>query len=328
MARYTPGNVSDANLSTELGKIAQALDTSDSMLNLAMLYAQPDKFREGSLVLADGTTWNPGSGPGVYCYIDGAWVLLKSNGRELLAADRTYYVRTDGSDSNTGLADTAGGAFLTIQKAIDIIRSSLDIGAGVTVTIQLADGTYTTTCTIGSFVGAGSLVIQGNSVTPANVLCNVTAGCFTMNRANVTIKWLKVASSAGIGFIISDWSQVISVGVDFGACAVVHMAITTWSSCTMSGAYTISGASQAHFYLLSCSRVTSTGLLVTITGTPAITNYVDASSAATAYLNTTTYSGSATGTRYNVRQNSILETGGATLPGNVAGTTATGGQYL
>ena len=76
MARYTPGNVSDANLSNELDKIAQAMDTADSMLNLDMLYAAPKKYREGSIVLADGTAWNPGSGIGLYCFYAAAWHYL------------------------------------------------------------------------------------------------------------------------------------------------------------------------------------------------------------------------------------------------------------
>ena len=76
MARYTPGNVSDANLSNELDKIAQAMDTADSMLNLDMLYAAPKKYREGSIVLADGTSFNPGSGMGLYCFYASAWHYL------------------------------------------------------------------------------------------------------------------------------------------------------------------------------------------------------------------------------------------------------------
>lgn len=76
MARYIPGNVTDPLLAAELSKIAQAAETADPFLTLDTLYAPPPKFRNGTIALADGTTWNPGSGAGVYCFRAGAWRFL------------------------------------------------------------------------------------------------------------------------------------------------------------------------------------------------------------------------------------------------------------
>jgi hypothetical protein len=76
MARYIPGNVSNPELAAELAKIAQAMETPDPFLNLDTLYAAPKKFREGMIVKADGVTWNPGSGAGVYCRRGAAWTFL------------------------------------------------------------------------------------------------------------------------------------------------------------------------------------------------------------------------------------------------------------
>ncbi len=82
MARYTPGNVPDdaasiaAFLRQELSKIAQALDTANERFTYEKIYAVPKKYGEGTTVLADGTTWNPGAGSGLYVYRDAAWHLL------------------------------------------------------------------------------------------------------------------------------------------------------------------------------------------------------------------------------------------------------------
>lgn len=80
---YVPG-VPPASLSTadimayvqqELEAIARATrETTD--LIVAPLHVEPVKPRDGLLVLADGTDWDPGSGEGAYVYYAGVWNFL------------------------------------------------------------------------------------------------------------------------------------------------------------------------------------------------------------------------------------------------------------
>lgn len=46
------------------------------ILTLETLTAAPARLEDGMIVKADGVTWNPGAGPGVYCYYGAAWNLL------------------------------------------------------------------------------------------------------------------------------------------------------------------------------------------------------------------------------------------------------------
>lgn len=57
-------------------RIAQALEAGAERRTWRTLYAAPEKFEEGDEVKADGTTWNPGSGAGLYLYRGGAWRFL------------------------------------------------------------------------------------------------------------------------------------------------------------------------------------------------------------------------------------------------------------
>lgn len=59
-------------------------------------------------------------------------------GREVLTANRTYYVSKTGSDANNGL--TAGAAFLTVQKAVNVALA-LDMSI-YSVTISVSAGTF------------------------------------------------------------------------------------------------------------------------------------------------------------------------------------------
>lgn len=256
-------------------------------------------------------------------------------GREALSSNRTYYVRTDGSDSNDGLANTSGGAFLTIQKAIDVVSSTLDISAGVTVTIQVADGTYTGTNVLYDTVGPGSVIIRGNNTTPSNVVISTTsADCFTCSGGKSwSVLDLKVTTATSGWGLSSLYGGVLKFGnLDFGTCATGHVLAAFSGQVFANSDYQISGASSYHLFLDRFGYVEVSGKTITITGTPAFSSvFARASGLSEVFIDSCAFSGSATGKRYDILSNSVIATGGAAttyLPGSVAGTTATGGQYV
>lgn len=59
----------------ELRRISESFGKVDA-IELVEINVAPARTREGMIVLADGTNWNPGSGAGFYGFRGGAWVLL------------------------------------------------------------------------------------------------------------------------------------------------------------------------------------------------------------------------------------------------------------
>jgi len=255
-------------------------------------------------------------------------------GRETLSAARTYYVRTDGSDSNTGLVDSAGGAFLTIQKAVTVCYG-IDFN-GYNVTIQVADGTYTAGAAFsGPFVGKGTLSVVGNTTTPANVVVNVTsANAFQVtNNAIVTVKGMKVTTTtAGAVFYALAGGLITFDKMDFGTCAGAHITAQDFGevSATLSSTYTISGSAVSHAHAFAGGIIVVGYNTVTLTGTPAFSSYFVGVADASVNFEGTTFSGSATGVRFVVYKRGYINTnfGGLTFfPGNAAGTINPGGFY-
>ena len=60
----------------ELLRISTALGLIAEGRFLEIRAAEPSKPREGMLVVADGTNWNPGSGKGLYERKNGSWSKL------------------------------------------------------------------------------------------------------------------------------------------------------------------------------------------------------------------------------------------------------------
>ena len=78
MRTYTPTYTGkDAEIRREFEAIKKATTRADPFMELEVMYAAPAKLRTGMVVYADGTTWNPGSGEGIYRRnLAGAWVFL------------------------------------------------------------------------------------------------------------------------------------------------------------------------------------------------------------------------------------------------------------
>jgi hypothetical protein len=255
-------------------------------------------------------------------------------GTATLATGAPVYAAATGSDSNDGLEATPSGAFLTLAKAESAIRA-LDLG-GFTATVQIGDGTYTAGVTITGPYRGGNVTWQGNAGTPANVIISTTsADAFILqNGARATVKDLRPqTTTSGFGFRVQRMSTLSFTNLSFGACATGHFLAADISAISASGAYSINGAASYHIYAAANSVVRIEGTTVTITGTPAFgAQFVYAEQGAVIQAASLTFSGSATGTRYSVVQNGVINTGGggaSYFPGSVAGITpTTGGQYL
>lgn len=255
--------------------------------------------------------------------------------REKLSADRTYYVRSDGSGSNNGLANTSGGAFATLNQARDAIML-LDL-AGFTVTIKIGN-TYTLTAGL-DFVSppvGGTIILEGDTVTPTNTTISVTSGHAVRVRCpmNLLVKHLRVqTTTSGFGLYAQGAGATIEIGasVNFGACASAHCrTISAGRIVNLFNNYTISGAAPIHMSANINGVYEIEQSTVTITGTPAFSKFADAENGGVISAYLMTYSGAATGNRYSATANGVIATygGGASFfPGNVAGSVATGGVY-
>lgn len=249
--------------------------------------------------------------------------------REQLTAARSYYVRTDGSDSNTGLENTSGGAFLTIQKAVDTV-ASIDLGIH-NATISVGAGTYTTGATLKPCISSGGTpTILGDATTPSNVLIDTTGNAFfAVGCGRWSVNGFKVQASRGVYLL--GLSFVDLRNIDYGVCTYEHIYISTGAVVRALTSWTVSGSASAHVSTLTGGSFSAGALTCTLTGTPAFSFFCMAETASVIIMQAITFSGSATGGRYQVTSNAVLQTYGAGatyLPGSIDGSVTTGGQYV
>ena len=134
--------------------------------------------------------------------------------------NRTYYVRKDGNDGNNGLADNAGGAFLTIQRGISA-ACAIDMGVN-SVTVQVRAGTYNENVAGGSYLGVGPITLLGDITTPSNVVINGPNFDFYLNNSGYYIlRGFKLTGAVGLRLFNSCYLEFGDL--EFGTCTNYHI---------------------------------------------------------------------------------------------------------
>jgi hypothetical protein len=282
----------------------------------------PTSSTDGHLPLFSGTTGK----------------LLKSANyapREVLAADRTYYVRTTGSDSNDGLS--SGAAFLTIQKALNVCKT-IDF-SGYTVTIDVGSGTFSGQVTGGVMVGQGgyaNLVISGAGSGSTTVTHNGShEGTFAPDGVGVKYK-LQNMTITGTGAGSSGAAVVAHNGAFVRIGADVVIGQTGWfgllafgpgATIFLDSGITFTADTGYAFGALTSASLIGNGFQTWALGTRTLTATLYASESAAIRLNGVSFTGSVTGLQYTVNANGVINGGGATIPGT-GNSTATGGQKV
>lgn len=263
----------------------------------------------------------------------------------------TIYVNGSNSPANCGGQtcqpgdDTSGDGmsitrpFKTINYAVQWIYANVDSVAREVI-VQAADTTYTA----GFFAseplpGGGYLLVEGNNTTPDNCILQTTTDAIdATDNAKLEISGFNITTSTGStsALAASTGGRIDIVGkMDFGSVAGAHMFAQTGGRIFFGSNYTISGGANAHYQAQNGGliQIAGTGITATLTGTPAFANGFAVGQElgdVSVSHSGMTFSGGATGVRYNATLNGVINTlggGGTFFPGNSAGTTASGGQY-
>jgi hypothetical protein len=120
--------------------------------------------------------------------------------------------------------------------------------------------------------------------------------------------------------------------VTFGTCGSQQLRVTDGGRISATGNYSIDGGAGYHWSAVCNGVVRVQSRTITLTGTPAFSVvFANADLNSSVLVNGNTFSGSATGVRYAATDNAVISSGGAGaayLPGNAAGSTGSGGQYI
>lgn len=268
---------------------------------------------------------------------------ISVNGQVVLGQDTTFYVRADGSNSNDGLTDTAGGAWLTLQHALEYITANVDQG-GFIATIQIGAGTFEGVDAFYAAPPSGFIYFVGGEVDPADVKITnaVNPYCFGFNNAfgkhvfinNLTLLGTSVAKS-GVSAAYASSSVIMGTDPNYVSTGTIRFegvfaaaisadffgSVELYGDCFIAptASWTMFGLSfqQSRIYVSLDSIEAESAFTFTNFFLGDILSYVY-------YNNAGTETGTFTGAKYNLSPESFLEAV-TTVPGSTPGTWNPGG---
>lgn len=256
--------------------------------------------------------------------------------RQYALAGLTYYVRADGSDSNSGTQDSPQGAFKTLAQAV--YTANLIDRSNVTVQIKIGPGNFS-----GVYVGAsssfgGNFIFEGAGGGVTNIEAVNGASAFSVGTCRVTIRNLSLIAAVGNSnayLVIADHNALVDVSNvtlgGSGAAPYVLLYSSNNGNITL-GNVKIVGSFSYAFYATVSGRIYSQGQTITLVNAVCSNYFLSALSLSLILWvnNTVTGTVGGAGGKYFCAGNSCINAGGAgpsAVPGAGAGVLDSGGVF-
>jgi hypothetical protein len=158
-----------AHLNEELQRISQNFNETIELELRASKHA-PDRPREGMIIHADGTNWNPGSGQGTYRYQNGVWVKVPSTASDLGSLWGPGHAIALSSSPVTLTVGQSGNQITNFNANRTVNLPTTSGNAGVCYSFYTLDGGSGGNLTVTTFTGTELLLLPDGNTTASLVL--------------------------------------------------------------------------------------------------------------------------------------------------------------
>jgi hypothetical protein len=275
---------------------------------------------------------------------DGVEFVLQTGTAPLVTLSSTtnYYVSTTGSDSNN--CTSPATACATVQHVINLIVTSFSMN-GATININISDGSYPPFVTL-PLNGSGIINIIGDNTTPSGVIIAAASGeAIVVRGSGYVLSGMTLSSASngsaphlGIGLRVDGAITTTIFNMAFGAAAFAQMEAGFGAAIQMLGVASgnptdfinVVGSAPVFMYVDASGSISTGQTNLNLIGTISYSiSFALATTGGSISLPFNSIVGLASGLKYNLSLNGVIQTNGncAGYPGS--GTSvSSGGQCL